>query len=552
MDHESLAKIVFELVTVLAVGFVSGAICKRTGLSMVAGFLLGGVVLGSVFLGPVYQKTHEMEYLAEAGVLLLLFSIGIEFSLADLVRMARPFFVGGTVQMLLVAVPTAFFAAILDFPWPAAVLLGAATAFSSTVLVFKALEEWGQAAGPHGRRAVAILLYQDAAVVPLVLLIPFLAGQSEGLDPVTLGLLALKSLGFLAAIPCGRWLIVRLLAPWLSSLRSVELLVLLTISVLGSMTLAAYHLGLPPMIGAFGAGLMLNGNRLTRQIESVILPFRETFAAVFFVSLGSLISFDSILAMPLACAAALVAVLVLKTSAATIALRLARLPWRSALGMGLGLSQIGEFALVLLMAGLSQEVIAPEVYDLMLFVAIISLIVTPQLLKIGLRFAERHSIVEHEIAIRPASNDDRIRRAAVIGIGPVGSAVASQLETLGFDVCLVDLSPLNLHPFAQQGFRTVVGLGSDRSVLERADVPNCSLVAITMPVDRAAIQAVAAIRRLNRRATILVRCRFQAGTSKLRASGATYVFSDEAEVAGKFMAYLEQLAGDGLSGSDRL
>ncbi|MFH1924817.1 MAG: cation:proton antiporter, partial [Planctomycetota bacterium] len=274
MDHYALAKIVFELVTVLAVGFLSGAICKRIGVSMLAGYLLSGVVLGSVVLGPLRQKTHEMEYLAEAGVLLLLFSIGIEFSLADLVRMGRSFLVGGTAQMLLVAVPIALLAAMLRLSWQSAVLLGAAVAFSSTVLVFKALGEWGQMTSPHGRRAMAVLLYQDAAVVPLVMLIPLLTGPRQGPDPAAFGLLVARSLGFLVAIPIGRWFIVRWLAPWLSRLRSVELLVLFTITVLGSATLCAYYLKLPPMVGAFGAGLMLNGNRLTRQIDSVILPFR--------------------------------------------------------------------------------------------------------------------------------------------------------------------------------------------------------------------------------------------------------------------------------------
>ena len=112
--------------------------------------------------------------------------------------------------------------------------------------------------------------------------------------------------------------------------------------------------------------------------------------------------------------------------------------------------------------------------------------------------------MEHEIAIRPASKHDQIRRATVVGIGPVGSQIASQLETVGHDVCLVDLNPLNLHPFAQQGFRTVVGDGSDRAVLRRADVPNCSLVAVTVPADRSAVQTVSAVRGLNSKATILV------------------------------------------------
>jgi len=186
---------------------------------------------------------------------------------------------------------------------------------------------------------------------------------------------------------------------------------------------------------------------------------------------------------------------------------------------------------------MSQQIIQPEAYDLMMFIAVVSLIATPQLLKFGLRIAERSSPVEREIVIPPASSDDPLRRATVVGAGPVGSQVASQLETAGYDVCLVDLNPLNLHPFAQQGFRTVAGDGSDASVLMRADVAHCSFVAVTVPDDRSAIQTVSAVRSLTPKATILVRCRFQASASKLRAAGATDVFSDEAEVAGRFMEY---------------
>ena len=535
MDQPTLAKIAFELMTVLAVGLVAGAICKRTGIPMVAGFLLGGTILS-----PFFEKSPEMHYLADAGVLLLLFSIGIEFSLADIAKAARPLLVGGTAQMLLVAAPVALLGWLLSLPWQSAVLLGAAVAFSSTVLVFKALEEWGQTTSPHGRRAVAILLYQDAAIVPLVLLIPLLSSQSQGPDFAEFGWLAVTSIGFLLAIPVGRWLVVGWLAPWLSHLRSVELLVLFTITVLGSVSLAAYYLDLPPMIGAFAAGLMLNGNRLTNQIDSVILPFRETFAAVFFVSLGAMIRFDALLAMPLVCFGALIGVLVLKTTAATLALRLARLPWQAAFGMGLGLSQIGEFAFVLLLAGMSQGIVEPEAYNLIIFVAVVTLIATSPLLKFGIRLAERSPVIEHETALPPTAADEWIPRATVVGIGVVGSRIASRLETIGYDVCLVDLSPLNLHPFSQQGFRVVVGDSSEPAVLQRADVPGCGLVIVTVPADQVAIQTVNAVRRLNAKATILVRCRFQASTAKLRAAGAKDIFSEEVEVAGKLMAYLER------------
>ena len=540
MDQHTVVRIVVELLAVLAVGLVAGAVCRRIGVSMLVGYLVSGAVLGSALPELLSRDTHELEYLAEAGVLLLLFSIGIEFSLADLLRIARPLLVGGSAQFALVAVPVALVGMLLGLSWQAAVLLGAACAFSSTVLVFKVLDEWGQTTSPHGRRAIAILFFQDAAVVPLVLLVPLLAGGADGAGVAAVGLLFAKSIGFLAVVPVGQRVFARWLAPWLARLRSVELIVLFTVVLLGGMTLGAHLLDLPPMIGAFGAGLMLNGNRLTRQIDAVILPFRETFAAVFFVSLGTLIRLDTLLAAPLACLAVVAGVLVLKASAAAVALRLAGLPWRASLGMGLGLGQIGEFALVLLLAGLSQNVIAADTYDLMMFVAVVTLIASPQLLKMGLRLAEGGSMVEREIAIRPVTCQDELRRAAVIGIGPVGSQIASQLEIKGYDVGLVDLSPVNLHGFAQQGFRTVAGNGAEQSVLAVADVENCSVVVVTVPDDHAAMSIVSAVRRRTAGAMILVRCRFQANLPRFRKAGANDVFSEEAEVAVKLVGFLEQ------------
>lgn len=541
MDQYLVDRFVYDLLVILTAGFVSGAVCRRLGVSMLVGYLVIGALLGSGLFDWLRSRTHELDYLAEVGVLLLLFSIGIEFSLEDLVRISRTSLLGGTTQMILVAVPIAVTCVLFDLSWQSAALLGAAAAFSSTVLVFKALGEWGQTTSPHGRRAIAILLFQDAAVVPLVLLVPLLTGNLSRTAGASLLMLAVKSLLLLAAVPVGRWVIARWVAPWLGRTRSVELLVLFTIIVLGGAAMGAYQLGLPPMIGAFGAGLMLNGNRLTRQIDAVVLPFRETFAAVFFVSLGTLIRFDALLAMPVTCISALVAVLVLKTAAGTIALRITGLPWTTALGTGLGLAQIGEFAFVLLMAGLSQSVIGPQGYNLMMFVAVVTLIVTPQLTKIGLRLAERGSTPEREIAIRPASARDHIPRAVIVGIGPIGSQTASQLETKGYDVCLIDLSPINLHPFAQEGFRTVAGDAADGSVLERADVRHSSLVAVTVPHDRDAMRIVAAVRRVEPKAIVLVRCRFRSSLDKLRALGATDVFSEEVEVAGKLSTWLQRL-----------
>jgi CPA2 family monovalent cation:H+ antiporter-2 len=373
-----------------------------------------------------------------------------------------------------------------------------------------------------------------------MLLVPFLSGGVPRILGSALAVLTLKTLAVLAAVPVGRIVVGRWVAPFLSRQRSVELVVLFSVIVVTAGTLIAVFLGLPLILGAFAAGLMLNGNRLTKQIDAVILPFRETFAAVFFVSLGTFIRFDTLLDAPLATAGTLVGVLVLKTAAAALALRLTGLSWPASLGMGLGLAQVGEFAFVLLSVGLDQDVIRPLTYNVMVFVAVGTLVLTPQLLRVGLRWAQRSPITEREIAVRLAAPRDDIPRAIVAGLGPLGTEVASQLETKGYDACLVDLSPVNLHPFAQQGFRTVSGNASEVEVLRRADAPNCQLAVIAVPDDGQARRIVTAFRKLNTACPILVRCRYQASQEGLRRLGATAVLSEEAEMSRPLMALVEE------------
>jgi len=540
MGEELLVRLVTGLVVVLTAGLIAGAICRRLGASMLVGYLVVGAVLAAATPNWPGHETRELEYLAKAGVLLLLFAIGIEFSLGELRKLLRPLVVGGAAQMLLVAVPAVGAARMLGQTWPAAVLLGAGIGFSSTVLVFKSLEESGQTTSSHGRRAIAILLFQDAAVVPLVLLLPLLTGQEGARAGWTWIRLELKSAVFLAAVPVVREGMIHGIVPWLARLRSIELVVLFSLVTLAGSCLTAYAIGLPSMVGALAAGLVLNGNRLTRQINAALLSFRETFAAVFFVSLGTLIRLDALVAVPWACLGMLLGVLALKTTAAAVALRLVRLPWLGAWGMGLGLAQIGEFAFVLLVIGMQLGILDAQVYNLFLFVAVVTLILTPQLLRYGLVLASRAGGVEHELAVPTPLGSRGLRKATVVGIGPVGARAASQLETKGYDVCLVDLNPVNLHRFAQQGFRTVMGDGSERPVLDRAGVKDCRLVVVSVPEDRAARRVVLAVRQANPEATILVRCRFQANLARLRAAGASDVFSEEAEIAARVAAWVDR------------
>ena len=541
METPLVTKLVLDLLVILLAGLAAGVVCKRFGLSVLVGYLVVGAILGQGGAGLIGSETPQLKALAQAGALLLLFSIGLEFSLGELVRLGRAFFVGGTLQMSLVAVPVALAGRLFGLGWGPALLVGAAAALSSTILVYKALEEFGQTETPHGRRAIAILLFQDVALVPMMLVVPLLVG--EGGSPTALAWLSLgaKTVLLVAVVLAARSLVGRILVPALAALRSTELVVLFALTVLGGAGMGALAIDLPPALGAFAAGLILSDNRLSAQIDALVLPYRETFAAVFFVSLGSLMQLGVLVEHPWLCLGGLIAVLALKTAAAAVALRVVGLPWRSAGGMALGLAELGEFSFLLLSAGLAQGVIQPEGFNLALFLALGTLILTPLLIRTGLRWT--NPLIETELeGLRPeAGPRPSVRRAIVVGLGPIGAQVASRLETCGIDVCLVDLSPVNLHPYAQEGFPTVAGDAADPAVLGRAAVDQCSLAIVTVPKDQTARQIVAAVRRLNRTCRILVRCRYRANIAGVKKAGADAVVSEEAEASAGLLRLLEGL-----------
>jgi len=574
-----MESLVIDLLLILLAGLLAGMVCKRLGISVLVGYLLVGGLIGGGGLGLVASgENRELQELAEIGALLLLFAIGIEFSLRELMRLSRYMLIGGALQMLLVVVPVTVLLMMGGKGWPSALLYGSAVALSSTVVVFKALHDYGQSASPHGRRAVGILLFQDAALVPLLLLVGVLTGEGESPTTWTWVLLVFKSAAFVLGVAALRWVIARWLVPLLAGLRSTELLILFVLAVVAGMGLLAHEIGLPPALGAFAAGLMLSGNRLTGQIDALVLPYREAFAAVFFVSLGTLMEFEPLLDAPLLMFGALIGVIALKTLAAALALRAVGLNWRAAAGMGLGLAQMGEFSFILLMSGTApmvagEPLVAGVNYARFLLLALGSLILTPYLIRMGLRWADPR-LEEQMEGPGPESRFAPTDRALVVGMGPIGRQVASQLELRGLDSCLLDLSPVNLHPFAQQGFHTVAGDASDERVLRRADAQHARLVVITVPDDEAARRIVRAVVQLQRRhprespgsassgeaepraaeprvtepdgadCIIAVRCRYQMNVAGLKRLGADVVVSEESEAGGALLRLLDSRMSD--------
>jgi CPA2 family monovalent cation:H+ antiporter-2 len=517
-----------DLLIILTAGFIACLVCRALDVSVLVGYLIVGVLIGSGTLGLITDDQHQVAHVAEAGVFLLLFAIGLEFSLDEAQQLGSKLYVAGATQMLLVAVPMAFWLHSLGVALRAAILIAAAISFSSTVLVFKALSEQGQSETRHGRRAIGILLFQDAALVPLLLLVPLLSdgeSNSTALDYLRLAIVSLVFVGAIAALRTvlGRWLI-----PAFARYRSAELVILFTVVVLVGITLTAYSIGLPPAVGAFAAGLVFNGNRWTKQIDALVMPFRETFAAIFFVSLGLILDPRQAFERPWTMALMIAAVIVIKAVAGAVALRITGLSTKQSIGMGIGLAHVGEFAFVLMLLGYESGVITQTNYQQLIGVAVTTLIVTPTLLKRGLRIVGSvWDNEEYELQPRRSASEESLHLATIIGAGPSGRQLASRLETNGHDVCLVDLSPINLHAFAQEGFRTIAGDATLPETLKNAKAEDSDIVVVCIPEDSTALRVIQTLRGLNQSATLIVRCRFHSNVSKLKRAGADRVVSEE-------------------------
>ncbi|MGY8768845.1 MAG: cation:proton antiporter domain-containing protein [Pirellulales bacterium] len=518
--------VIYDLLFILTSGLIAGLVCKQLRIPILIGYMLVGILLTAS--GIVQEKSEYIGQLAEAGVFFLLFAIGLEFSLDELLRLSRHIFVGGSVQMLLVVIPVSILLFLIGFDWKTAILIGTAIAFSSTVLVFKTLAEWGLTNTKDGRHAIGILLFQDIALVPLLLVIPLLAvGDSPNLFAYFQ--LITISVSFIISVVVLRWILAKWMIPHLVSYHSPELVALAAIVVLGGVTYAAHKLGLPPAVGAFAAGLMLSGNRWTPQFDALVMPFREIFAVVFFVSLGLLLDLDIVLAQPLQLLGLFLSLLLIKSFAATLALKFTKLSWQSSISMGVGLAHVGEFAFVLVALMNQSEMIQETTAQQFVAVALASLMLSPILLRLGLRRKTRTGVTEYDLEDSQASLFVASNYSLVIGIGPVGSRIASYLETIGHEVCMIDRSPLNLQPFEQQGFQAVSGDASDVATLQRGNIQQATLVVICVPEDEASVAILKQIQRLNKDCKVVVRCRYQSSISRLMTAGANFVVSEETQ-----------------------
>ncbi len=518
-----------ELIILLAASLPITFLFHKVRLPALVGFLLTGVLIGP-HGAAVITETGVVERLAEIGVVLLLFTVGLEFSIADIMRSGRQLVLGGGTQVLLTVAAVAAVSLALAFPPSQALFFGFLASLSSTAVVLKMYSDRVELDTAHGRLSTGVLLFQDMAVVPFMLLLPVLgrAASAEGIAPFSV----LSSLGQALIGLAVVFLAARRIVPFLLHqtirLRNREIFFLLVVLLCLGTAWITYRLGLSLALGAFIAGLIISESEYSHRIVSDILPFRDYFASIFFISVGMLLEVRYFaehwrLLLVLTTALAL-----LKTGVMTATALLLRYPFRSALLSGLALAQVGEFSFLLAQQGEPYGLIGGGVFQAFINTSILTLVATPFIMQAAPWVADRLRLRRPEAA-EQASACAVTGHTIIAGYGLNGRNLARTLRATRIPYTVLEVNADTIRKARDEGEPIIYGDITREDVLVRAGAP-CARVIVFAISDFAATRiAIRHVRRLNPAIFILVRTRYAAEVDELLKLGADQVIAEEFE-----------------------
>jgi len=523
-----------EMISLFAASAVMAWLCQRLKIVPIVGFLVAGILIGPFGLGLV-QDQGLVSATAEIGVILLLFSIGIEFSLEKLASIRRFIIVGGGLQVASTVALVAITFLAIGFDWKVGVYTGCLVALSSTAIVLKLLSDSGRADSPVGRISLGILILQDLAIVVMVLLLPLLGGGDASGAQVTTALLEAIAIIALVLI-LGSRLVPRLLDR-IARERSQELFLLAVLSICFGIAWILALGGVSLALGAFLAGLVVSGSRFREHALGDILPLRTLFTAVFFASVGMLLDLRFVLERPLLILGVAAAVAVVKLGLASLAVIALRYPARMAFSVGIGLAQIGEFSLVLEQAGrdagLSPAGQGDLGHQVFLAVAVLLMAVTPLLVSWEDRFGPRSLGLKKGGAL--AEHRGPLDLTLVGGYGMAGRAIAAACADAGIPYSIVDLNPVSVADAQKAGVPIEFGDIGRRSVLERAGLARARCLVLTVNDRASSTRAAKMAKLLNPDARVIVRVRYASEEATMRQAGADEVVIEETEATDRLV-----------------
>ena len=525
-----------DIVIIFALSTVVNLVFNKIKVPAIIGYLITGIIAGPHLL-KLIQSPHDVEVMAEIGVILLMFTIGLEFSLNHLLKIRRTVFFGGFVQLTLTALLMMFFSRFYSIPWSGALFIGFLTALSSTAVVLKILQERSELTSNTGRTIVGILIFQDIILVPMMLFTPLLGGGKADV-PGELLILFVKTVGIIAFIYVGnRWLIPKLLRV-IAMTRSQELFMMCILLILLSVALLTYQIGMSLAFGAFIAGLMISESEYSHNAFSDLMPFKDVFTSFFFVSIGMLLDLNFVVSNMWLIIGTVLLVIFIKTLVAGFTAFVLGHTFSGTVVIGLSLAQVGEFSFILAGLGLASNIISVFNYQLFLAVAVISMAVSPFMIKASKPLAALAGhlplprfLVEGIFPVKEVEISGMENHIVLIGKDSRVIKLAAMIRHMGLKFISVIFDPVLSKKQIDKGFLAIYGDAVDEPTLRRAYVQTAGLVVVSVGDLIGAMAIVDRVRHLNRHAYILVRTKHVADIEEIYKLGADQVIPEEFETA---------------------
>ena len=539
------SRVILNIAVALAAAFAGGVVARRIGLPVIVGYLIAGLAIGPSTPG-FDADVESVRVLAELGVAFLMFSLGVEFSLKELLQVRRIALGAGSIQVGLTTMFGLLIALLLSWSWSQSILFGMIVALSSSVVALKLLTSRGETSTRHGRVTAGIAVFQDLALVPMLIVLPVLANEEGNL---LLGVLrsvgiAIVVLGLVIFL--GLRIVPRLLEV-IAATASRELFLLAVVVIALGTAIVTEEAGLSIALGAFLAGLIVSESDFSHQVLADIIPLREAFATLFFVSVGMLLDLSYVSDHLGAVVLVTFVVLAGKMLILTGTVRAFGLPLTSAVLVGVLLPQIGEVSFILAGEGFDRELIDRGGYNLVLAVSVGTLLLSPMLdafapaaLRYGRRLSTRWF---EEVDTDLLQGGPPARHTIVCGYGRLGVVLVDALKRRGFSCVVVDNDPISVREAIADGVPAIYGDAGNPEILRRLGIGRARVLAVAISDPLAAESAVESGRHANQRLDIIARARSREQMQRLRELGATEVIQPEFEAGLELIRHVMHVHG---------
>ena len=528
--------LLINIAVALVVAFIGGILARRIGLPTIVGYMLAGIAIGP--FTPGFEGDAEtISQLAELGVIFLMFGVGLHFSLSDFWKVRSIAIPGSLGRMGMMTLLGFLLGQLWGWTATSSIVMGLAISIASTVVLMRGLMDNGLLNTPHGQAAIGWVVVEDLATVLILVLMPTLANTSGGFDWAALGLTLLKAAGFVALVLFAGTRLIPWILLRIAHTRSRELFILAILAIALGIALSAAELfGVSLALGAFVAGVVVSESPLSHQVGADIFPFREAFAVLFFVSIGMLVN-PVYLFNNVGHILVMTALIVVGKSLLTLLLGLV-FPWKAytALVVGAGLSQIGEFSFILGQAGINLGLLNQDQYSLILAGALLSITINPlmfrlipptetflQKLPFLWRLLDRHET----LSLPPEETIEG--HVVIVGYGRVGHHIVDVLGEISIPRLVIDADAERIEELSRRGIPSLYGDASNSEVLTHARLERARALVVAGPDESASELVVAAARDIAPKLPIVARATTQDGIDRLAKFGAQDVIHPELE-----------------------